>query len=81
MQAGLTIKTVAKISLAVVNVDTMVEDKTVAFPTDARLLQKARMSLVRQAKKLGINLRKSYERIGQAAFVRSQRYHLMPQAI
>lgn len=74
VQAGLLTKTVAKASLAVVNVDTTVQDKAVAFPTDARLLHKARVALVRQASRLSINLRQSYERVGQAAFVRSQRY-------
>jgi IS5 family transposase len=72
--AGLATKTVAKSSLAVVNVDTTVQDKAVAFPTDARLLHKARLALVRLAKRQGIALRQSYERIGKAAFVRSQRY-------
>lgn len=74
VQAGLATKTVAKTSLAVVNVDTTVQDKAVAFPTDARLLHKARVALVRRARKGGIELRQSYERVGQAAFVRSQRY-------
>lgn len=73
MQAGLATRTVAKASLAVVNVDTTVQDKAVAFPTDARLLHKARVALVRHVKKLGVTLRQSYERVGQAAFVRSQR--------
>jgi transposase, IS5 family len=72
--AGLLTKTVAKSSLAVVNVDTTVQDKAVTFPTDARLLHKARIALVRMAKRQGIELRQSYERIGKAAFVRSQRY-------
>lgn len=74
VQAGLATKAVAKTSLAVVNVDTTVQDKAVAFPTDARLLHKARVALVRRARKLGIELRQSYERVGQASFVRSQRY-------
>ena len=72
--AGLATRTVAKTSLAVVNVDTTVQDKAVAFPTDARLLHKARVALVRRARKGGIELRQSYERVGKAAFVRSQRY-------
>lgn len=72
--AVLAIKTVAKSSLAVVNVDITVQDKAVTFPTYARLLHKARMALVRLAKRQGIALRQSYERIGKAAFVRSQRY-------
>ncbi|MDO8778783.1 MAG: IS5 family transposase [Burkholderiaceae bacterium] len=72
--AGLATRTVAKTSLAVVNVDATVQDKAVAFPTDARLLHKARVALVHQARKSGIELRQSYERVGKAAFVRSQRY-------
>ena len=74
VNAGLATGTLARASLAVVNVDTTVQDKAVAFPTDARLLHKARVALVRQAKKTGIQLRQSYERVGKAAFVRSQRY-------
>ena len=74
LSAGLATKTVAESSLAVVNVDTTVQDKAVTFPTDARLLHKARMALVRLAKRQGIALRQSFERIGKAAFVRSQRY-------
>ena len=74
LSAGLATKTVAKSSLAVVNVDTTVQDKAVTFPTDARLLHKARIALVRLASKQGIDLRQSYQRIGKIAFVRSQRY-------
>ena len=72
--AGLATRTVARTSLAIVNVDTTVQDKAIAFPTDARLLHKARVTLVRHASKLGVELRQSYERVGKAAFVRSQRY-------
>lgn len=43
--------TVAKSSLAIVNVDTTVQDKAVTFPTDARLLHKARIALVRLAQR------------------------------
>lgn len=83
VHAGLATRTVAPASLAVVNVDTTVQDKAVAFPTDARLLHKARVALVRQARRLGIELRQSFERVGKAAFVRSQRYahaHQMKRA-
>jgi transposase, IS5 family len=74
VRVGLATGTVASSSLAVVNVDTTVQDKAVAFPTDTRLLHKARLALVRQAKRLGIKLRQSYARVGKAAFVRAQRY-------
>lgn len=74
VQAGLKTGTVAHASLAVVNVDTTVQEKAIAFPTDTRLLHKARDALVRMAKKHGVRLRQSYERIGKAACVRAQRY-------
>jgi IS5 family transposase len=61
--AGIKTKTVSKASVAIVNVDTTVQDKAIAFPTDARLHHKARGALVRLAKQMGIDLRQSYERV------------------
>src|SRR5512136_2274144 len=57
-----------------VNVDTTVQEKAIAFPTDARLYHKARRILVRLAKRLGIDLRQSYERLGKSAFIMQGRY-------
>ena len=57
-----------------VNVDTTVQEKAVAFPTDARLYHKARRILVRLAKRDGIELRQSYERLGKSAFIMQGRY-------
>lgn len=57
-----------------VNVDTTVQEKAIAFPTDARLYYKARRALVRQAKALNIDLRQSYERIGKQALQKQGRY-------
>lgn len=57
-----------------VNVDTTVQEKAVAFPTDARLYHKARRTLVRLAKLHGIPLRQSYDRVGKKAFQRQARY-------
>jgi len=74
LNAGFATQTVAQSSLAVVNVDTTVQDKAVTFPTDARLLHKARLALLSLAQRQGIALRQSYARIGKMAFVRSQRY-------
>ena len=45
-----------------------------ADATDARLLYKARIALVRLASKQGVKRRQSYERFGRTTFVRSQRY-------
>jgi IS5 family transposase len=55
-------------------VDTTVQEKAVAFPTDARLIHRARERLVRLAKKHGVLLRQSYERIGKHALIMHQRY-------
>jgi len=55
-------------------VDTTVQEKAVAFPTDAKLMHRARERLVRLAKKHGVTLRQSYERIGKHALIAHQRY-------
>ena len=57
-----------------INVDTTVQEKAIAFPTDARLYHKARRALVREAKKLNIKLRQNYERIGKYALQKQGRY-------
>jgi IS5 family transposase len=44
------------------------------FPTDARLMHRARERLVRLARKHGIKLRQSYERVGKFALIKHQRY-------
>jgi len=57
-----------------VNVDTTVQEKAIAFPTDARLYHKARRVLVKMAKKLNIVLRRSYERTSKKVFLKQGRY-------
>ena len=57
-----------------VNVDTTVQEKAIAFPTDSRLYHKARRILVKLAKRLGIDLRQSYERLGKQALIMQGRY-------
>lgn len=44
------------------------------FPTDAKLLHRARERLVRLAKEKGVILRQSYARVGKHALIRHQRY-------
>jgi len=60
--------------LSRVVIDTTVQPKAVMFPTDAKLLNRARERLVRLAKKLGIYLRQSYRRVGKLALIKHQRY-------
>jgi transposase, IS5 family len=60
--------------LAEVVIDTTVQPKYVAFPTDAKLLNRARELLVRLARKHGVKLRQSYRRVGKRALIQHQRY-------
>jgi IS5 family transposase len=55
-------------------VDTTVQPKAITFPTDAKLLHRAREKLVRLAQRRGVRLRQSYLRLGKAALIRHQRY-------
>jgi len=55
-------------------VDTTVQLKNVAFPTDAKLIHRARERLVRLAKKHGLSLRQSYVHVSKAALIQHQRY-------
>jgi transposase, IS5 family len=58
-------------------VDTTVQPKNVTFPTDAKLLNRARATrekLVRLAKLHAVALRQSYARVGKLAPIQHQRY-------
>lgn len=61
-------------SLDAVVLDTTVQPKAIAHPTDSRLLNRAREQLVDAAQKAGITLRQSYARVGQAADLQAGRY-------
>jgi IS5 family transposase len=56
-----------------VNVDTTVQEKAIAYPTEARLYHKARVLLVKAAKDRGLPLRQSYQRLGKHALIMSGR--------
>jgi IS5 family transposase len=55
-------------------VDTTVQEKAITFPTDAKLMQRARERLVRLAKEKGLVLRQSYARVGKVVLIQYQRY-------
>jgi transposase, IS5 family len=55
-------------------IDTTVQEKAIAFPTDAKLMHRARERLVRLAQARGVTLRQSYVRVGKIALIRHQRY-------
>jgi IS5 family transposase len=60
--------------LSAVVVDTTVQPKNIAHPTDAKLMNRARERLVRLAKRHGVALRQSYSRVGKLALIKQQRY-------
>ena len=57
-----------------VNIDTTVQEKAIAFPTDARLYYKMRVKLAKAAAEHGIELRQSYRRLSKKALVMQGRY-------
>lgn len=61
-------------SMDAVVLDTTVQPKAVAYPTDSRLLNRAREQLVEAAQDMGISLRQSYARVGKAAEQQAGRY-------
>ena len=50
------------------------QPKNITFLTDAKLLNRAREKLVKPAKRLGVELRQSYMRVGNFALIKHQRY-------
>ena len=57
-----------------VTVDTTVQPRNIAFPTDARLLYKAIEQLGNLARKHGVDLRQSYGRVARRAALMAGRY-------
>ena len=74
IHAGLLMKALKPQDLVKVNVDTTVQEKAIAFPTDARLYHKMRRALVRRVKSLNIRLRQSYRFTGKNALFMQSRY-------
>src|SRR5260370_28981753 len=67
-------KAIKPSELSRVIVDTTVQPKNVTFPTDAKLLNRAREKLVRLAQRHGVGLRQSYSRGGKFALIQHQRF-------
>jgi IS5 family transposase len=74
LHTALAMKAVRPQEFQRVNIDTTVQEKAIAFPTDARLYQKMRLALVRRAKSLGIVLRQNYRFKGKQLLAKQGRY-------
>ena len=80
IQTGLRTKAITQRSMESVVVDTTVQEKAVAYPTDARLYHVCRGKLVKLAKRFGVGLRQSYDRLSKRALMLSGRYFHARQA-
>lgn len=67
-------ETAAPRDLKRVIADTTVMEKNIAFPTDSKLLNRAREQLVDLASECGLKLRQSYARVGRFAALNAGRY-------
>lgn len=74
IEAGLDGGVVAPKELERVTVDTTVQPKAVAHPSDARLYHRGREIVVRLAAKHGLVLRQSYARLGKRALRKAGAY-------
>ena len=60
LEAAKSLKMLKRSSLEKVVADTTVMEKNIVFPTDSQLLNRVRERLVREAERLGIELRQNY---------------------
>jgi len=74
IRCGLEMKVIKPSSLKRINVDTTVQAKHIRHPTDARLYDRARERLVKEAEKAAIPLRQNYNRVGKRALRRQSGY-------
>jgi transposase, IS5 family len=74
LAVALKTEAIAPKDLSRIVVDTTVQEKAITFPTDAKLLHRAREKLVKLAKKHGVKLRQGYPRVGKRALIKHQRY-------
>ena len=74
VKVAIETKALQRSALKHVNVDTTVHEKAIAFPTDARLYHKMRVTLAREAQQRNIPLRQSFKKVGKKAFIMQGRY-------
>ena len=74
IEAGRKSGTIDEGSVKRVAVDTTVMEKTIAYPTDARLYERARTHLVVLAQEAGVELRQTYARLAPRLALQVGRY-------
>jgi IS5 family transposase len=71
---ALRTETVSPKDLQTVIADTTVMEKNITFPTDSKLLNRAREQLTALATKSGVKLRQTYKRTGRKAAINAGKY-------
>lgn len=66
IEAAVAMRAVKPVELERVTVDTTVQEKAVAHPTESRLLEVARAKIARLAKRVGLKFKMTHEREGQS---------------
>lgn len=74
IEAALEMKAVRRNEFERVIVDSTVQEKAVAYPTDSRLLEVARAKVVRLAQRAGLKLKQTFEREGKKLRRRASGY-------
>ncbi|PVE44441.1 IS5/IS1182 family transposase [Limnohabitans planktonicus II-D5] len=74
VEVAVTLKLIAKKELSQIIVDSTVQEKAIAHPTDSKLLETARVKLVEAAKAQGIELKQTYAKEGQLLGYKAGRY-------
>ena len=74
INVALNLKLIARKDLTTVIVDSTVQQKAVAYPTDIRMLEMARAKLVEAAKAQSIGLKQTYAKEGRALSAQAGRY-------
>jgi IS5 family transposase len=71
---AVNMKLIPVAALATVVVDSTVQEKAIAHPNDARLLEVARRKLVQAAKEVGVELKQSFAKEGKTLRFKAGRY-------
>ena len=74
MEVAVTLKLIAKRELTRVIVDSTVQEKAIAHPTDSKLLETARAKVVEAAQANGIELKQTYAKEGKDLRFKAGRY-------
>jgi transposase, IS5 family len=74
IETGVAMKVITPSQICHVNVDTTVQTKAIRHPTDSRLYDRARERLVVQARKAGLSIKQSYQRVGKRLLMKASRY-------